>query len=138
MSHDDLIAALRESAESWAHEVRTRKLAADAIAALVAERDALRADAELCRWLRELKCNSLSLTRDDDHAANYMTAAEWIDEHADLFRGADAAEVQRMKDANTIWSLQVYPHTPIGFDVWHGATLDAAIDAARAAQEQGR
>jgi len=34
-----------------------------------------------------------------------------------------------------IWRLQIYPDTPIGFNVWHGATLDAAIDAAREAQQ---
>ena len=35
-----------------------------------------------------------------------------------------------------IWRLQIYPDTPIGFNVWHGATLDAAIDAALAAVER--
>ena len=37
-----------------------------------------------------------------------------------------------MKASNTIWSLQIYPRTPIGFDVYHGATLGSVIDRARA------
>jgi hypothetical protein len=88
------------------------------------------ADLARYRWLRDLKCNSLTLSRDDDHACNYMTASEWIDRGPETFADVDPAELQRMRDANTIWRLQVYPHTPVGFNVWHGATAEAAIDAA--------
>jgi hypothetical protein len=87
-------------------------------------------DAARYRWLRDLACNSLHLTRDGDHACNYMTASDWIDNTIQDFSDDDPAEVERMRAANTIWRLQVYPNTPVGFNVWHGSTLDAAIDAA--------
>lgn len=92
-----------------------------------------RKDAEQWRFLRDLKCNSLYLTRDEGHATNYVTSKEWIEQHCpEDFADDDPAQVQSMKDTNTIWRLQVYPNTPIGFFAWHGATPDAALDAARA------
>lgn len=42
----------------------------------------------------------------------------------------DPAEQQRMKDTNTIWTLQWYPITPVGFNAINGASLDFVIDAA--------
>lgn len=96
-----------------------------------AEVEALRRDAARYRFLRDMQCNHFYLTRDSDHAPNYMTAADWIEqEDQGYFDDVPADELRLMKETNTIWCLQVYPHTPIGF--WHtcGATLDAAIDAA--------
>ena len=95
-----------------------------------AEIERLRADAARYRWLRDLRCNSVSVSRDDDHACNYMTASEWIDNNADWYVDDNPEEVQRMRDTNTIWRLQVYPNTPVGFNAWNGSTLDSAIDAA--------
>ena len=97
---------------------------------LCAENERLRADAARYRWLRDLRCNSVSVSRDDDHACNYMTASEWIDNNADWYVDDNPEEVQRMRDTNTIWRLQVYPNTPVGFNAWNGSTLDSAIDAA--------
>jgi hypothetical protein len=92
-----------------------------------------RKDAARYRWLGDLKCNSLYLTRNTDHATNYMTAKEWIEEQNPEWYAEDPPEeVQRMKDTNTIWSLQVYPDTPIGSYTWNAASLDAAIDQALA------
>lgn len=99
---------------------------------LNAQIEALQADAARYRWLRDHECNSLYLTRNDEHAANYMTAKDWIREHQEDFQDDDQAEVSRMKETNTIWTLQIYPHTPIGFNLWHGSTPDVAIDAAMA------
>ena len=104
--------------------------AAGGIERLCAEIERLRADAARYRWLRDLRCNSVSVSRDDDHACNYMTASEWIDNNADWYVDDNPEEVQRMRDTNTIWRLQVYPNTPVGFNVWNGSTLDSAIDAA--------
>ncbi|WP_063569277.1 hypothetical protein [Achromobacter ruhlandii] len=102
-----------------------------------AERDALVAlamDGLRYRWLHDHACNSLHLTRDDDHACNYMTAAEWIERCPEDFQDDPPEEIERMKSANTIWRLQVYPNTPIGFWVIHASTLSTAIDAAMAAE----
>lgn len=100
---------------------------------LEAERKSDAKDVERYRWLRDMACNSLHLTRDGDHACNYVTASEWIEQyHPEAFSDDPEDELQRMKDTNTIWRLQIYPDTPIGFYAWHGSTLDAAIDAAMA------
>jgi hypothetical protein len=96
----------------------------------------VRKDAALFRWLHDLKCSELILTRNGDHACNYMTAAQWIDDNPEDFEDCDPAEVERMRATNTIWRLQVYPDTPIGFLVWHGSTPEAAIDAAMASTQE--
>ena len=88
------------------------------------------------RWLRDLDCNSLSLSRNDGHAPSYMTAAEYIDSYPDFFNDVPADELVAMRATNTIWSLQVYPNTPVGFNVWHGATAEAAVNAAMAAERE--
>ena len=101
------------------------------IATLAAENAALVADAERYRWLRDFAGNQLYLTRNADHACNYVTAKDWIENCApECYVDCDEVELQRMKDADTIWTVQVYPNTPIGFNWYHAATLDAAIDAA--------
>lgn len=91
--------------------------------------------AAMYRWLRDNKCNSMHLTRNGDHACNYMTASQWIDENPDWFDGTSKEELEKMKETNTIWDLQIYPNTPVGFNVWRAATLDAAIRAAMSAKE---
>lgn len=103
----------------------------------VAELERLRKDAERYRWLRDKACNSLSVSRDDDHACNYVTAKEWIESLSpEEFSGCEHSEAERMKESNTIWKLQIYPDTPIGFYVWYGATLDYVIDAAIAGEKK--
>lgn len=88
-------------------------------------------DAQRWQWLAGLKCNSFTLSRDDDHATNYVTARQWIEEYMpENFRDVGADELQRMKDTNTIWCLQIYPNTPVGFNVWYGATAESVLDAA--------
>lgn len=79
-------------------------------------------------WLANLKVNSIHLERDGEHACNYMTAAEWIDGeinscNADDFKDCDPEELQRMKDTNTIWSLQIFPMTPNGSVRWVAPTM---------------
>lgn len=85
---------------------------------------------ERFEWLASLKANHIHLTR-DDHASNYVSAKEWIEEHCpDDFLDDPPEAVQKMKDTNTIWCLQIYPNTPVGFNWWHRATLEEVIDAA--------
>ncbi len=86
------------------------------------------------QWLATLKCHSFSLER-DEHKASYMTATQWIedcltDRFASLAPEMPEGELQKMRDTDTIWALQIYPHTPIGFNVWYGATAESVIDAA--------
>lgn len=88
--------------------------------------------AALYEFLRDLKCNNFTLSRDDGHACNYMTAEEYINHpmNENNFSDVDEWELQAMKDTNTIWDFHIYPDTPIGFISFKAATLDAAIAAA--------
>ncbi len=86
-------------------------------------------DAKRYAWIRSLPCNSLHLER-NSHACNYVSAAQWIEEHPKDFEDDDPLEIKRMMDTDTIWRLQIYLHTSIGFSFWNGATPDACIDAA--------
>lgn len=104
-------------------------------------------DAERYRWLRDHKCNQLYVDRDGDHACNYMSAADWIAQEIEGdatgntghgFADVTPDELQRMKDTNTIWRVQIYPDTPVGSYTVVGATLDSAIDAAIAAATPGK
>lgn len=81
------------------------------------------------RWLCELECCSWSLEK-NEHASNYITADAWIESSPELFDGVGAAEQLAMIETNTIWRLQIYPDTPIGFYTWFGATMDSVITAA--------
>lgn len=87
--------------------------------------------ADRYEWLATFKCNHFHLTKNEDHAVNYVTAKQWLEEVHDDLLDVPPEELQAMKDTNTIWSLQIYPDTPIGFHVWLGATLDGVIDRAR-------
>jgi len=108
-----------------------------AIDSMAAELAEAKKDAGRYRRVRDLACNQLYLTRDGDHACNYMTAKDWIEaNHHEYFSDVPPDELQRMKDTNTIWQLQIYPNTPVGSNVWHGATLDSVVDAALTPQEQ--
>lgn len=84
-------------------------------------------------WLARLKPNSLSVEL-NEHACNYVTAKQWIEEHcAEDFVEVPPDLVEAMKASNTIWRLQIYPNTPVGFNFWYGPTLDSVIEQARAA-----
>jgi hypothetical protein len=85
-------------------------------------------------WLAAQTPNSLHLERNGDHACNYRSARQWIEEDQPEWFADTAPElVEAMKATDTIWSLQIYPNTPIGFNKWYGPTLDSVIDQARAA-----
>lgn len=83
-------------------------------------------------WIISQKVNSLHISY-NDHAANYVDAKTWIEQYQpDWFKDTPAALLKAMKQTNSIWALQVYPDTPVGFYVWHGPTLDSVIEQARA------
>jgi hypothetical protein len=93
-------------------------------------------DAERYRFMRDLHCNQFSVSYNDGPASNYMTAKEWIEEAMpEWFEDDPVEEVEKMKSTNSIWTLQVYPNTPVRFNAWNASTLDAVIDQAI---EQGK
>ena len=105
--------------------------------ALEAQLGEYKADAERYRFLRSMKCNNFSLSFNEEHAVNYMSAADWIAEHPDWYEDVPADELESMGRTNTIWRLQVYPVTPIGFYHWDAASLDAVVDGARTFEAKG-
>lgn len=86
-------------------------------------------DAARYRWLRDRKPNQLYLTF-NEHACNYIPASEEIDGNPDQYKDETPEVRQAMKDADAIWKLQEYPHTPVGFHWIYRASLDDLIDAA--------
>jgi hypothetical protein len=81
--------------------------------------------------LIRIKCNSFSLSKNDDHLPNYLTAKDWIEKYEfDDFKDVDQSEIIKMIDSNTIWKLQIYPDTPIGFYMYYGATCEYVIKQA--------
>lgn len=90
------------------------------------------------RWLQTHHFNSLSLDRNGDHRCNYMTAAAWMLYSPDDFSDVAPEVKQQMADTDTIWRLQIYPDSPVGFLVWHGPTAEYVIDAAMAHFERAK
>lgn len=89
----------------------------------------MRKDADRYRWFRDQKPNSLNLGRNSDHSSNYMQASEWIEQNPEWFDGTPEVDMAKMAETNTIWQLQIYPNTPVGFYVYCRSSLDDLIDA---------
>jgi hypothetical protein len=87
-------------------------------------------------WLANVKALVVYVTKNDGHEINYQTAAEWIDQNPEDYADVAPAEIALMKETNSVWTLQIYPKTPIGFYVWRRATLEACIDAAMAEYQE--
>lgn len=106
-----------------------------ALAALLqGERD--REDARRYRALRDWPGLSVSLER-DAHTVNRETAAQAIEWSPEAFHETPE-QLEAMRDANTIWRLQWYPETPVGFHAFNRATLDALVDDAHASLREGK
>ena len=82
--------------------------------------------------------SSLTVGFNDDHACNYTTAQGFHDEWGHYGGGADedrvrwASEAERAKALaeNSVWTIQWYPDTPVGFICVGASTLAAAVEAA--------
>jgi hypothetical protein len=83
-------------------------------------------------WLASLKANQIHLTFNEEPAINYVTVKQWIEEYEPrTYTDVEPEELQRMKDTNSLWQLQIYPDTPVGFYVWFGATMESVLAKAR-------
>ncbi len=91
----------------------------------------LERDASRYRLIRDNPHCALSLTHNDHHAS-YETAQALIEYNAQYFQHCQRADLDAMIAAESIWTVHIYPNTPVSFSVYHAATLDAAIDAAMA------
>ena len=73
----------------------------------------------------------LTISFNDEHACNYNVAADWDDYRADNedSRIDWVSEEERRKAVatNSVWIIQWYPSTPVGFYAVGASTLEAAI-----------
>lgn len=80
------------------------------------------------------KFSSLTIGFNDDHACNYVDAQKWHDEWGQYGGGADndaidwANEDERAKALknNSVWTIQWYPSTPVGFNCVAASTFEVA------------
>ena len=83
-------------------------------------------------FLARLQPNSWMIEM-NEHACNYVTATQWIEEYCpEHFSDVAPDLIAGMKATNTIYRLQIYPATPIGFYSFYGPTLDSVVEQARA------
>lgn len=73
---------------------------------------------------------SLRLVHNDHHAI-YVLAAEWIEQNAWCDWISDEQKAKAIA-ADSIWTLQWYPDTPVGFHALAAADLDVLLEAANA------
>lgn len=99
-------------------------------------------DVQLLTKLLNGKYSSLTIGFNDDHASNYVTAEGWRDEYG-LYTGDEtdiidwASEEERIKaiEQNSVWTIQWYPETPVGFCCVGASTFQAAAEYALNGQE---
>lgn len=93
-------------------------------------------DAERYRWLRDSRACSMQVSFNDHHNI-YMSVDDTLGDSQGYYDDISADERKRMVATDTIWTVHIYPNTPVGFNAYHAATLDTAIDTARAAAAGG-
>jgi hypothetical protein len=87
--------------------------------------------------------SSLTIGFNDDHASNYVTAEGWRDEYGfysgderDIITWASDEERAKAIQENSVWTIQWYPNTPVGFCCVGASTLRAAVGFALNEVEQ--
>lgn len=76
---------------------------------------------------------SLQLTH-NDHRNTYQASADWIAEQEQdgdcWFDWVSDEQRQKAIETDSIWTLQWYPDTPVGFVALAAADLDVLLEAA--------
>ena len=79
--------------------------------------------------------SSLTIGFNDEHACNYATAQKYHDEWGQYGGGTaendridwpSEEERQKAIRENSVWTIQWYPNTPIGFNCVAASTFEAA------------
>lgn len=74
--------------------------------------------------------SSLTLSFNEAHATNYMTVTDFIEAgQYDPESWVNPEEMQKSIDTNSVWTLQWYPDTPIGFYTLRASSLDVLLKA---------
>jgi hypothetical protein len=84
-------------------------------------------DIEETMKLPEHKCGLY--LQHNQHRDYYQSPAEWIADN-DLYDWEDEASKQAAIDSDSIWTLQWYPETPIGFYAVAAPTLEDLLELA--------
>ena len=76
--------------------------------------------------------SSLTVSFNDEHSPNYVTAKEWAEKYGG-YGPEDGwwSEQDRYKalSKNSVWTIQWYPDTPVGFYVVRASSFEGAIRA---------
>lgn len=106
------------------------------VAALVAEIEArgIKRAESLLLGLLKGEYSSLTIGFNDDHACNYVKAEGWRDEYG-FYTGDDKDRIAWVSDDerekaiadNSVWTLQWYPRTPVGFECLGASSLSAIL-----------
>lgn len=85
------------------------------------------------RGLLSGEFSSLSLSFNDIQAPNYETAKQFFVEGEQLDSDWTSPEERgaALRD-NSVWRLQWYPHTPVGFNCYQASSLEAIFEALEA------
>lgn len=70
--------------------------------------------------------SSLIIGFNDDHAPNYETDLEAFYEGLDRIHWASDEERRKALSSNSVWTIQWYPDTPVGFCCVGASTFEAA------------
>ena len=86
--------------------------------------------ANLPALLLKGKYSCLHLTFNEAHAVNYDTVEAFIRcGQYDPESWVNPEEMQKSIDTNSVWTLQWYPDTPIGFYTLRASSLDVLLAA---------
>lgn len=119
-SWDDWERQVAQNPESFDGRDSSRKLARTAIEAM---EDGLRS-------LLNGEHTSVSLSFNEINGPNYQTAKDFLkDNPEDDTDWVSAEERAKAIEENSIWRLQWYPDTPVGFYVVHASSLLALVGA---------
>jgi len=72
----------------------------------------------------------------NDHKNVYQSAFDWIDEYHQHYQWKDEEAKQRAIETDSIWTLQWYPITPIGFFAVAAPTLEEVLAMAQEVESQ--
>ena len=95
-----------------------------------AARAAIEAVEQGLRALLKGEHTSLSLSFNELHAPNYQTVEEWLhNEPRDDADWTSPEEREKAIRTNSVWRLQWYPDTPVGFHAIQASSLGAIFAA---------
>jgi len=65
----------------------------------------------------------------NNHKSTYQTVEELLkDDTENFYEFSSKEDRQKCIDTNELWSIQIYPDTPIGFYVFAGSTFEKVLE----------